>query len=74
MSRKEMDRKEINQKRMEQPEAKPGETLADPEVVGRDEDQATGSEGAGRLVGLGEDQKDRDEPGRKSDAPRRLPE
>lgn len=66
-----MDRRDIEQERIEPPEAKPGETLADPEVTGPDEDRATGSEGTGRLVGLGEVDRRRE---KKSDAPRRLPE
>lgn len=66
-----MERRRIDQTRQERPGAELDDGLADPEVTRPDEDQATGSEGTGRLIGLGETQHSRR---KDSDAPRRLPE
>lgn len=66
-----MERERIDQKRLQRPEAELGDERADSEVTRADEDQATGSEGAGRLIGLGETQDSR----RKgSGEPKRLPD
>ena len=66
-----MEREGTNQERLERPGSQLGEELADAEATGPDEDWATGSEGAGRLIGLGEHQRSRRrDPG----SPGRLPD
>ena len=66
-----MERERIDQERLERPGTQSGDALADPEVTKPDEDQATGSEGTGRLIGLGEPH---DRRNRKSESPTRMPE
>ena len=64
-----MDRTQFTSRDLERPKQLPQEPLADRNVVG-DEDQAAGSEGAGRLIGLGESRRDCGRPGE----PTRMPD
>ena len=62
---------EKTDQRLERPGATQGDEQADPEMIMPDEDRATGSEGTGRLIGLGES---RDRRRRNPEAPSRLPD
>jgi hypothetical protein len=65
-----MDRTQVTSRDLERPDEYSQAPLADPDLVGGDEDQAAGSEGAGRLIGLGESRRDCGRP----NEPTRMPD